>query len=175
MKNSGSGQRSHSGIVQSIIKRKLKNQVTMRERFVKGPDWINSFNNGKEKLRVLSSYNSDNKHTNKKEAESELDSVQHRKVQKVRRGKAVKGRCLKNSTSVKQRRWLRRKQKLQCASNTVTSHCKLRRGPHWNGRTNPNRCVLHPLTTGRRCLISRHAHCRDWFRIRNKTKVCGSY
>lgn len=47
----------------------------MRERFVKSPDWVNSFINGKEKLTVLNSYNSDNKNTNIKEAENWLDSV----------------------------------------------------------------------------------------------------
>lgn len=47
----------------------------MRERLVKGPDWVNSFINGTENLTVLNSYKSDNKNTNIEEAENELDSV----------------------------------------------------------------------------------------------------
>lgn len=48
------------------------NQITVRERYVKDPDWINSFINGKEKSTILNPYN---KITNKREARNGLDSV----------------------------------------------------------------------------------------------------
>lgn len=45
---------------------------------------------------------------------------------------------------------------LLCAPNTEISHCRLKRGLWWNRHVSPN------------------THFRDWFRIRNKNKVCST-